>query len=376
MGFKLHGTKMVALLHVAFWAIILGLPFYFFYRLDIPVEFAWVYYINIIINGIIFYSNYLVLIPRFFFNNRKLKYYAFALLLTGFLFVVAMISSNFVFDKFRGDSPELFHRDRTERSDEPLPATGKRRFFRLPFGPMSVYNFTFNAFVFTVFAIGLRLLERHALIEKRQKELEKEKLNSELAFLKNQISPHFFFNTLNNIYSLIGINTADSQEAVLKLSKMMRYLLYDSEQGETKLNNEIDFMINYIDLMRLRISDKVKLNVSFPEQYENVSIPPLLFISVIENAFKHGVSYREKSFIDIVMEVSKEMIVFRCSNSLITKLDSDVDNRYGIGLENLRKRLSLIFPGRHELLISEDNAFKVVVKILLTQQSDDQHYRH
>ncbi len=92
------------------------------------------------------------------------------------------------------------------------------------------------------------MIERNETIEKRQKELEKEKLNSELAFLKNQISPHFFFNTLNNIYSLIGINTEDAQNAVLKLSKLMRYLLYDSEQGLSQLSSEIDFMNNYIDL--------------------------------------------------------------------------------------------------------------------------------
>ena len=205
-------------------------------------------------------------------------------------------------------------------SDRRVTSQSGRRLFRLPFGAMHLYNYTFNAIAFTVFAMGLKILERHAEIEKRRKELEKEKLNSELAFLKNQISPHFFFNTLNNIYSLIGINTTDSQEAVLKLSKMMRYLLYESEQGETNLNAEIEFMNNYIDLMRLRLSDKVKLTISFPVKYDETKIPPLLFISVIENAFKHGISYREKSFIDISMEVSKEMITFRCANSMVIRV--------------------------------------------------------
>jgi len=231
---------------------------------------------------------------------------------------------------------------------------------------MSIYNFTFNALVFTIFAFGLRALERHSEIEKRQKELEKEKLNTELAFLKNQISPHFFFNTLNNIYSLIGINIRDSQDAVLKLSRLMRYLLYESEQVENRLSNEIDFMNNYIDLMRLRLSDKVKLNLSFPVKYENITVPPLLFISVIENAFKHGISYREKSFINIAMDVSGEMINFRCENSLVTKSEIENSNRTGIGLENLRKRLSLLFPDKHELKIEKSqSAFSVTVTIFL-----------
>ncbi len=216
--------------------------------------------------------------------------------------------------------------------------------------------------------MGLKILERHAEIEKRRKELEKEKLNSELAFLKNQISPHFFFNTLNNIYSLIGINTTDSQEAVLKLSKMMRYLLYESEQGETNLNAEIEFMNNYIDLMRLRLSDKVKLTVSFPVKYDEIKIPPLLFISIIENAFKHGISYREKSFIDIAMEVSKEMITFRCANSMVNKGEKNPPEGSGIGLENLRKRLGLLFPGCHELKIEQsESAFLVFVHIFLNK---------
>jgi LytS/YehU family sensor histidine kinase len=149
---------------------------------------------------------------------------------------------------------------------------------------------------------------------------------------------------------------------------MMRYLLYESEQGETRLSSEIDFMNNYIDLMRLRISEKVKLDVSFPGKYENIAIPPLLFISIIENAFKHGVSYREKSFIDIAMEVSKELITFRCTNSLINKPDKVTSDNSGIGLENLRKRLGLLFPETHELIIDKSHAaFIVTVKIFLTK---------
>jgi len=366
MIFKMQGTKMKVLMHMAAWAIILGLPFYNFNRWDVPPEFVWFFYTLVIINGLIFYGNYLILIPRYFLRNRRLKYYITALILAVSMFFLALISNNLVFDNSRRESPERPMRDRLENRAENTPREGRRRILRLPFGPMSIYNFTFNALVFTVFAFGLKVLERHAESEKRQKELEKEKLNSELAFLKNQISPHFFFNTLNNIYSLIGINTRDSQDAVLKLSRLMRYLLYESEQSENRLSDEIDFMNNYIDLMRLRLSDKVKLNLSFPDKFENVIIPPLLFISVIENAFKHGISYREKSFIDIKMEVSREMINFRCENSLVTKSENENSDKAGIGLENLRKRLALLFPGKHELKIEKNKStFSVSIVIFL-----------
>ena len=194
--------------------------------------------------------------------------------------------------------------------------------------------------------------------------MEKAKLNAELALLKNQISPHFFFNTLNNIYSLISINADDSQKAVLRLSKLMRYLLYDSEHGNTKLSNEIDFMNNYIDLMKLRMSSKIKLTVSFPETYEDINIPPLIFIPFIENAFKHGISYREKSFIDISMTTEKESVKFRCVNSLVKTKEENDSGHSGIGMENVTKRLNLLFPGKHEIKINKsETEFEVLLQI-------------
>ena len=171
--------------------------------------------------------------------------------------------------------------------------------------------------------------------------------------MKNQISPHFFFNTLNNIYSLIGINTSEAQEAVLKLSKLTRYLLYESENGESKLSDEISFMNHYIDLMKLRLNDKVELSVSFPENAENFRIPPLLFIPFVENAFKHGVSYREHSFIDIKMTVEDKHISFLTRNSIGTSSHAGDGQHSGIGLDNVKKRLNLLFPGYHHLKIDK-----------------------
>jgi LytS/YehU family sensor histidine kinase len=270
---------------------------------------------------------------------------------------------------FRSRTDSAGNISQTERRVPPQqgqrPPVIFQRFRRPPFRQMHLYNYAISAFFVTFFSLGLKVLERHSLIEKRQKELEKEKLNSELAFLKNQISPHFFFNTLNNIYSLIGINAEDSQKAVLQLSRMMRYLLYESEHGETLLSSEIEFMNNYIDLMRLRMSEKVRLDVEFPAEFEDVTIPPLLFIPIIENAFKHGISYREKSFISIVMKASREQILFICSNSIVKAAEEPAEHS-GIGLENLKKRLNLIFPDRHEFKIDKTaSLFEVTVSISL-----------
>jgi len=364
-----QGNRVRILLHIVAWIILLGLPLYIINRWNFGKDFIWFYYINIIINGVIFYGNYLLLIPKLFFSIKRYKYYLAALVLMVCFYFVTDISNEFVFQFGNNERIENQAQRRPGETREGLrPPENDRQFRRPPFGLLHATNYGFTNLFITFFALGLRVLERNAQIEKRQKELEKEKLNSELAFLKNQISPHFFFNTLNNIYSLISINTEDSQNAVLKLSRMMRYLLYESEHGKTPLSSEIDFMNNYIDLMRLRMSDKVKLNVSFPAKYENISIPPLLFISIIENAFKHGISYREKSFIDIGMEVSKQLITFRCVNSIVKPGDESSAQHSGIGLENFSKRLNLLFPGKHKLKIEESaSTFHVLVNIYYTK---------
>ena len=360
------GSKIKIFLHLLAWAIILGIPLYFFKRWDVGKDFIWVYYIGNIINGIIFYTNYLILVPRFFFGTRKHKYYLSVLLMLTFLYFVSDRSNELVFKYVPG-------RNQTEETFKPgdevlklKPPKPDDQHGRPPFREMHLFNFIFTSMFLVFFSVGMRVLERHSQTEKLQKELEKEKLNSELAFLKNQISPHFFFNTLNNIYSLISINAEDSQKAVLRLSKLMRYLLYDSEHGNTKLSNEIDFMNNYIDLMKLRMSSKISFIVSFPEKYEDINIAPLIFIPFIENAFKHGISYREKSFIDISMTIEKDLLKFRCANSLVKTREANGSDHSGIGLDNVTKRLNLLFPGKHDIKINKsDTEFEVLLRINL-----------
>jgi two-component system, LytTR family, sensor kinase len=353
------GNKIKILLHLIAWVIILGIPLYFFKRWDVPKDFMWMYYTGNVFNGIIFYSNYLVLVPKFFFESRKARYYLSILVLLTILYFVSDASNEYIFKHVPGhNNKEEVQKQESDNVEHPKP------FGRPPFREMHLFNFGLTSLFLVFFSLGMRVMERHSQTEKLQKELEKEKLNSELAFLKNQVSPHFFFNTLNNIYSLISINAEDSRKAVLRLSKLMRYLLYDSEHGNTKLSNEIDFMNNYIDLMKLRMSDKVSLTVSFPEKYSDMNIPPLIFIPFIENAFKHGISYREKSFINISMTATEGTVLFRCANS-ISKLKEDSESDHtGIGLDNVTKRLNLLFHGKHDLTINRTE-IEFEVKLLI-----------
>lgn len=360
------GKNIKLLLHLLAWTILLALPLYFIRRWQFEKDFIWLYYINLLINGIIFYSNYLVLIPHFFFSKRRINYYLSVIALIACFYVVSDVSNRLVFKYVPG---KVYAGQLSQgNSGGGINSQGVPRFFdRPPFRQMHLYNYTLNSIFLVFFSLGMRILERHANIEKVQKELEREKLNSELASLKNQVSPHFFFNTLNNIYSLISINAADSQKAVLKLSKLMRYLIYETEQGNTQLSKEIEFMNNYIDLMKLRMSNKIDLKVSFPEIFEDKSIPPLLFIPFIENAFKHGISYKGKSYIDISLAAGNGSINFTCRNSLAKMKEDSERSINGIGLDNVSKRLNLLFPGKHELKIDKsDKTFDVSLFISLT----------
>ncbi len=206
--------------------------------------------------------------------------------------------------------------------------------------------------------------------ENKHKEIEKARLDTELAFLKNQISPHFFFNSLNNIYALIAIDGEQAQQAVEKLSGLMRYLIYESDTKLIALQKEFEFTQNYIDLMEHRLSSKVKLEVDIAYNSPVIKIPPLIFIPFIENAFKHGISYRERSFITILLHTEKENIVFECTNSIPQKASSEHPPEGGVGISNIKKRLELIYGELAELNIrSEGNIYRVSLIIPLNLDS-------
>lgn len=359
-------SRIKVLLHLLAWSILIGLPLYFTRRWQVGNDFIWLYYINILIGGIIFYINYLFLLPTLFFRQRRHWYFISALLTLLAFYFVSDKSNELVFKNITGrPGMEDIRRppDQSERQGHPI----RGRFDGPPpFRQMHAFNYTFTSVFMLFFSMGLRILERQSRIEKLQKEMEREKLNSELAFLKNQVSPHFFFNTLNNIYALIDINKNDSQKAILKLSKLMRYMLYESERKDTKLSQEIEFMYNYIDLMKLRMTKKIDLSVSFPSKFEDFNFPPLIFIPFIENAFKYGVSNRKKSFIRIAMTLEGNSILLHCSNSIVQDPDNQEVKQVGIGLENVTKRLNLLFPGKHELKIGPSgDVFEVILKIIL-----------
>lgn len=358
MPLKIQSNRWLTLtIHLLGWLTIILIPHYLIssYGGSGGFRFLYQFYFNAGIYGTLFYLNYLYLVPRLFLRDRKWLYLLSAVGATVVLyFLMTWVNDYFFFD------PE--HERKMARIVAELSKDGED--VRPPIHQFKIYSYFYTSLLVCGFSLGLALLVKLAQNEKERKELEREKLNSELAFLKSQVSPHFFFNTLNNIYSLIGIDQAEAQEAVLKLSKLMRYLLYESESGNTRLADEIGFMNHYIDLMKLRISNKVELKVEMPAQVPEVAIPPLLFIAFVENAFKHGISYREQSFIDIRMEIEGDKLTFSTRNSLGRSTPEGESGHSGIGLENVKKRLNLLYPGAHELTISRTaDEFKVKLEI-------------
>lgn len=238
-------------------------------------------------------------------------------------------------------------------------------------GPLYINMFLISHLVFAIAVVtanlAVKLTFKSMSNNRRIADLESENTATRLKVLKNQINPHFFMNTLNNIHALIDIDTERAQYAVIELSKMMRYVLYDIDNRTVSLAKEVEFLRNYVELMRMRLTDSVEVRVNLPEECGNCEIPPMILVPFVENMFKHGVSYRQSSLliIDLVL-TDDNKIVFKCVNSNHAKTDHD--NHHGIGVDNTRRRLDLIYPGDYTLDINSNEQTFAVTLIIPTHQ--------
>lgn len=208
-------------------------------------------------------------------------------------------------------------------------------------------------------ALSIRYVMRQS--EKKQKEVE-----AELAWLKNQINPHFLFNTLNNISSLTQIDADKAQDTIMQLSDLLRYAMYETNKPKVPLEGEVEFMRNYIELMKLRCNEMTSVNAEFTIHNSQLEVAPLLFISLIENAFKHGADSNAPATINIILTQQDGTLAFNCENTNNPKPTKDRSGS-GIGLENTRRRLNLLYPGRYtwEQTITPENIYHVKISIRL-----------
>ena len=305
---------------------------------------------------VVFLLNILVLIPRFLIAQKYKLYLISAVALIAGITGIGLLLNELLFPQPLTMPPMNLGSGIPMELGSGMPAPiGFKPARRI--GNDSLSLLVFANVIISILVVGssttFKVIGQWLIAEDRRKDMEKEQLRNELVFLRHQVSPHFFMNTLNNIHSLVDINSEDAKDAIIRLSTMMRYLLYETSQGFTTLRKEIGFIESYISLMQLRYSENVRVTVELPKRIPDVMVPPMLFISLIENAFKHGVSYQHESYVSFSLEISGQTVDCTIKNSRHNQ-NSETGNRYsGIGLTNIRKSLELLYGKNYGFDITE-----------------------
>lgn len=334
---KINNRKTI--IHIVVWGIIAMFPYLMLLRGGIDFPFS-----NYLFYGgfwygvwvLVFYLNYLWLVPKYLLRHHTLFY----LLLN----IIVIFGFSFSYHLW-GEYMFRYYVEHMPMEANDFPMNWGQE-FRPPFMVIVVRD-SFPLIIITIIATMIRVSEEWRKSESSRKEAEKALAEAELQNLRNQLNPHFLLNTLNNIYALIAFDTEKAQKSVQELSKLLRHVLYENKDQFTTLSKEMEFIQSYIELMRIRLSS----NVTVEAEYDLVSnsqtpIAPLIFISLVENAFKHGISPTEPSFIKI--RFSEVQGVVRCliQNSNHRKVGYDKSGS-GIGLEQVKKRLNLSYPNKH-----------------------------
>lgn len=316
------------LLHLLVWGALLSVPIYMAWENPAVFHFAKRSGIMLLALAVIFYVNYLWAIDHLFYRKR----YALFLLCNVSLFVLVGLMQDGLRELLSGWAPEV-----PELSQRPRPPKHSNDFRAL-----LVYNNAIFYCLAVVGSLGVRYIVLSSSIEMARKRLENETLTSELSLLKYQLQPHFFFNSLNNIYALVDVAPDKAKQSVYALSKMMRYILYDCSNSTIPLCHEVEFLNNYVALMRLRLCERALVKLTFPDTVGESHLPPLMLIPLLENAFKHGVGPAGEADIAATLRLGGGRLHFEVANRVYGG-PTDDRSQSGVGLSNLRKRLAIIY---------------------------------
>jgi LytS/YehU family sensor histidine kinase len=339
---------------------------------DSSVEFDWseVFFVfrKFAVYLVIFLIHNFLLAPMLVHRHRRVAYFSIVTVVIA-LFAIFQCSSRPDMNKPMRHRHPMENMDRHRPphiGESPKELDGKRHAFRPKNAlPPIVGERDIMAIVVLILMLGgnlgIKYYFRSRDDHKRLAELEHKNLEQQLEYLRYQINPHFFMNTLNNIHALVDIDPEKAKDTILELSKMMRFVLYEGNKQGVPLSREMDFIRHYITLMQLRYTDKVHINVNLPSEVPDCQIPPLILITFIENAFKHGITYKHESFISIEVAVEKNELQFSCLNS---KADSSDEEKGGVGLANVRKRLDLLY-GRDYTLSIDDTPDVYSVRLVI-----------
>lgn len=334
------------MLHVLCWAVLIIVPL-FFHSSDDPWPMVWNRYVRWLGTPLaymlVFYFNYLWLVPRFLIKKRDWKMFLLINVLVIMMGLCAMDLWHMMSNQLLPDLPNKIQH----------VSAGKRP-SRVPRYFWAVMTLC----MFVALTVAVRMMQRWQHVEEVRKEAEAARAEAELSNLRNQMNPHFLLNTLNNIYALIAFDQDKAQMAVGELSKLLRHLLYENQQDFVPLYKEVDFMNNYIELMKIRVTNHVKIESNIDiDPSDSTPVAPLIFISLIENAFKHGISPQGAGYIKIAISQHDGEISCEIVNSCYPKRGNDKSGS-GIGLEQVSRRLELMYPGRYvwEKGTSEDGS--------------------
>lgn len=322
-------STIETLIHIIGWGIVFGFPFFMMNRSGSDITWSGYLHHGCIIPlafFFIFYLNYCWLIPRYLFKSDLRAY-----LLFNAVFILVIAFGAHFWQEYTFVSAGA---PRMKRPDSP---------------PKWVFILrdVFSMILTVGLCAAIRMSRRWTAVENARREAEQSRTEAELKNLRNQLNPHFLLNTLNNIYALIAFDTDKAQQAVQELSRLLRHVLYDNQQNLVPLHKEMDFIRNYIALMRIRLAANVTVETRFDIPADNsVQIAPLIFISLIENAFKHGISPTEPSYIRIRFSLDGDKVNCEITNSYHPKTATDKSGS-GIGLEQVRRRLELSYAGRY-----------------------------
>ena len=348
-----YKKKLVPVIaHIAAWICFFALPYLVFFpglrEFNISNHMLAMIICNNLFLVLFYYLNTQLLIPALLVKEKWLLYiFSIIACLFLFLYIPRIIATLLV-------PPENFNPTVSALNNKLNHLNRSRPRFRRK-GGTTFFNMAIFLLVFTV-GTCINVVQRWLEIEQNRKETENEKLNTELSFLKSQINPHFFFNTLNNIYSLAITNSEKTAPAVMKLSSIMRYILTETEQSRVSLEKEISFLNNYIDLQQVRLTDKVEVVFNIKGEAGSILIAPLILIPFVENAFKYGVSTKENTKINIELEIAANKIHFSVSN-FIVQTENNLTENTGIGINNVKRRLQLLYPERHQLITRQEQGF-------------------
>ena len=318
-------------LHALCWALLIIVPMFFHSSNDDWLT-VWNRYVRWLGNPLaymlVFYLNYLWLVPRFLLKKRDWKMF---ILINLLVLVTGILLTDIWHWCVVQFLPEINNK---------LPQRSSFRF------PRYFWKLLILMLIIAL-AVAVRMIQRWQHIEESRKEAEAARAEAELSNLRNQLNPHFLLNTLNNIYALIAFDQDKAQTAVGELSKLLRHVLYENQQDFVPLYKEADFMRNYIELMKIRVTDNVKIDANIDvNPNDSTPVAPLIFISLIENAFKHGISPQGKGEIKIDLKQVDGDITCEIHNTCYPKRENDKSGS-GIGLEQVSRRLELMYPDRY-----------------------------